>query len=68
MEINFNFEEIEDISVQNGLYHEYSFVIFREISTDVLWVRNGNSLSEMHDPETGLPLTYEGWKEKYHYN
>lgn len=65
MKINFNFEKIKDSKVPSGLYTEHSFVIFREISTDVLWVSNGVSLSEMHDPETGLPLTYSVWKEKY---
>ncbi len=42
--------------------------LYRDRNTDVLYIlydiRAG--LTEMHDPETGLPLTYERYKEMYH--
>lgn len=62
------FEKINDIRVDDpeNFYACHAFVIYREISTDVLWVGyNFNQLAMMVDPENGLPLTYTAWKEKY---
>ena len=40
--------------------------VYREESTDVLYMFKGDSgVTHMVDPETGLPLTYKVWKEKY---
>ena len=40
--------------------------IYREESTDVLYIIKGDTgITPMVDPETGLPLTYKVWKEKY---
>ncbi|MDO4452736.1 MAG: hypothetical protein E6686_10280 [Lachnospiraceae bacterium] len=45
------------------------FELYRNKTTDTLYIlysynRQGG-LIEMHDPETGLPLTYERYKEIY---
>jgi len=62
-----NFEIINKFQINdtNNIYEAHSFIIFRETSTDILWIKHENSFSEMHDPETGLPLTYKVWQEKY---
>jgi len=42
--------------------------IYREKTTDVLYIKpteGGSGFTVMLDPETGLPLTYKVWKEKY---
>ena len=50
------------------------FSVFREVSTDCLFVshREGclsgsfsGGLTQMLDPSTGKPLTYANWCEKY---
>ena len=46
-----------------------SISIYRNVVTDVLylWANSfrAGGFQEMHDPETGLPLTYEKYKELY---
>jgi len=62
------FERITESQVPDpkNNYAADSFVVFRETTTDVLFLElEGMNLLEMHDPETGLPLTYKVWKEKY---
>ncbi len=45
----------------------FTFSIYRNVVTDVLylWANSfrAGGFQEMHDPETGLPLTYEKYKE-----
>ena len=65
-QLSFNFEEV---------YYDYNnkLTIFRETTTDSLFVKYSNlsykagagGLTQMMDPETGLPLTYTVWQEKY---
>lgn len=59
-DVNFGFEEV---------YYTQGFTIYRETSTDALFVRHYSShaggLCQMLDPETGKPLTYSVWLEKY---
>lgn len=47
----------------------FTFSIYRNVVTDVLylWANSfrAGGFQEMHDPETGLPLTYEKYKELY---
>ena len=43
--------------------------IYREGTTDVLYIKPSgreSGFTVMLDPETGLPLTYKVWKEKYY--
>lgn len=59
-EVNFEFEAI--YLPHGGRHH-----VYREITTDTLWVHKNpaGGISQMFDPETGKPLTYTLWKEKY---
>ena len=42
------------------------FAIYREDTTDVLYIfTESGAISPMLDPENGLPLTFEKWKNKY---
>ena len=47
--------------------YQEAFCIYRNTITDVLylWIDDykAGGLEEMHDPETGLPLTYKKYKE-----
>ena len=56
----FNFEVIDRGS---------GIAVFRETTTDTIWVEgytiNGIGISQFDDPETGKPLTYSVWLEKY---
>lgn len=55
------------------LTDDYRFEIFHELSTDCLFIKYKESsyeagfggLTQMLDPQTGKPLTYANWKEKY---
>ena len=64
-----NFEIIKNpyIRDKDNIYESHFFCIYRETTTDVLYVSRGkdSALAPMLDPETGLPLTYSIWKEKY---
>jgi len=64
-----NFEIIKNTGVQdkNNGYELHFFCIYRETTTDVLYVARGkdSALTPMLNPETGLPLTYKIWQEKY---
>ena len=50
-----------------------TFNVYREVTTDCLFVRYREAgyeagfggLTQMLDPQTGKPLTYANWKEKY---
>lgn len=52
---------------------EYTLEIFHELSTDCLFVKyreksydsGFGGLTQMLDPQTGKPLTYANWCEKY---
>lgn len=70
-DVNFSFESVYSIG---------DFTIYRETSTDALFVKNdyyrsisgrgsgvgvGVALTQFLDPETGKPLTYAVWLEKY---
>ena len=59
---DFNFEEI---SIDKGC----RIAVYRETTTDTIWVEgytiNGIGISQFDDPETGKPLTYSVWLEKY---
>lgn len=59
-EADFNFEELYDDN-------NYSFAIFHETTTDSLFILyyNRGSFAQILDPDTGLPLTYTLWQEKY---
>ena len=64
-----NFEIISNPYIKdksNGYEHHF-FCIYRETTTDVLYVARGESggVTPMLDPETGLPLTYSVWQAKY---
>ena len=65
--MNFNFETIKVIQTEDteNTYLKHTFVIFREVSTDTLFVDHDGTLAQMLDPDTGKPLTYKVWKEKY---
>ena len=66
----FEFELIREINVDGKVddWNKYRFLIFREKSTDVLWIKHENVFKEMLNPVTGLPLTYKEWAEKYKKN
>lgn len=65
--MNFEFREI------HRSYGEPYLQIFREITTDCLFLRYRDyyssagfgGLTQMLDPQTGKPLTYANWCEKY---
>ena len=61
-ESNFNFELIYADN-DSGLY------IYHEKTTDTLFLQYGGykagGITQLMDPETGLPLTYTVWQEKY---
>ena len=59
-EVNFEFEAI--YLPHGGRHH-----VYREITTDTSWVHKNpaGGISQMFDPETGKPLTYTVWLEKY---
>lgn len=56
--------DIEKISDDD----RYRICLYRDTNTDVLYIHQDPraGLIEMHDPETGLPMTYERYKEMYH--
>lgn len=60
--ISFEFEEIYDSGDVGGGYTYY-----RDTVTDVMyiwrWSTNRGGLTEMSDPETGMPLKYERYKQ-----
>lgn len=60
--INFDFEVVY-YDDENGLS------IYHETTTDTLFAEfngyNAGGLTQIMDPETGKPLTYTLWKEKY---
>lgn len=61
---NFNFVAV---------YNDNEITVLRETTTDSLFVKYkahgynalAGGLTQMFDPETGLPLTYTVWQEKY---
>ena len=59
---DFNFEAI---SFDRGSL----IVVYRETTTDTIWVERysstGIGIVQFNDPETGKPLTYSVWLEKY---
>ena len=59
----FQMETLYDTRIGGG------FCVYRNTVTDVLylwrWSANRGGLTEMSDPETGLPLTYERYTELY---
>lgn len=63
----FYFEIIKKIMIEDNdnFYFGHTFIIFRETSTDTLYVSYNDRMTEMINPETGLPLTYKVWKVKY---
>jgi len=61
-----DFEILQKIKInKDNEYETYEFVIFRETTTDVLWVSHEGNLVEMTDPQTGLPLTFKQWQTNY---
>lgn len=40
-------------------------VIYREVTTDVLYLETDSGIVVMLNPETGKPLTYSDWKLNY---
>lgn len=58
---------VEEVGEAYGGDYTKDMSIYRNTYTDVLylWVDEYKSagLVEMHDPETGLPLTYEKYKD-----
>ena len=65
--MNFEIITISQIQDKHNSYEYHFFYLYRETTTDVLYVareRDG-TLTPMLDPETGLPLTYKVWQEKY---
>lgn len=61
------FEELNRVETEDktNCYNKNEFVIFWEKTTDVLYLKHGLSLTAMVNHKTGLPLTYEDWKENY---
>lgn len=61
---------VEEVGEDYGGDYSKNMSIYRNVYTDVLylWVDEYKSgeLVEMHDPDTGLPLTYERYKEMFH--
>lgn len=61
---------VEEVGEDYGGDYSKNMSIYRNVYTDVLylWVDEYKSgeLVEMHDPDTGLPLTYKRYKEIYH--
>ena len=57
--------DFEEISIDKGCM----IAVYRETTTDTIWVKgygsNGIGISQFDDPETGKPLTYTIWLEKY---
>lgn len=75
-ELEFDFTENEEDKNQMELVYKeheeaynFTFSIYRNVVTDVLYLWadsfRAGGFQEMHDPETGLPLTYEKYKELY---
>ena len=59
--MEFNFREVSTKS-----YFETNLQVFRETTTDCLFVRyREGGLTQMLNPQTGKPLTYTNWIEKY---
>lgn len=59
--IPFNLEKIAE---DPGRVVEYSFCLYRDTVTDVLFiVEESGGVEMMQDPETGLPLTYARYME-----
>lgn len=70
-ELNSGMEIIVEEAGENyGGDYSRNISIFRNVYTDVLYLwcdeYEAGGLVEMHDPETGLPLTYKRYKEIYH--
>lgn len=61
---------VEEVGEDYGGDYSKNMSIYHNVYTDVpyLWVDEYKSggLVEMHDPDTGLPLTYERYKEMFH--
>lgn len=70
-ELNSGMEIIVEEAGENyGGDYSRNILIFRNVYTDVLYLwcdeYEAGGLVEMHNPETGLPLTYKRYKEIYH--
>ena len=66
---SFNFEEVySDDEIGLTIYHETKtdtlFVTYHHFDKGWLQTESGG-LTQMMDPETGLPLTYTVWQENY---
>lgn len=63
-DVSFGMEELYDSGIVGS-----GFVIYRDTVTDVMylwkWSNSRGGLTEMSDPETGLPLTYTRYCEIY---
>lgn len=67
MKKNFRLEILEQNLVDdpNNMYEAHSTIVYRECSTDTLFISINGQCVNMYDPETGLPLTYKVWQQKY---
>lgn len=63
----FGMEYIGFSKVDFYYYNRTGFYLYRNTITDILYIlydsKEKCQLTEMHDPETGLPLTYKRYLE-----
>lgn len=59
-------EELKDDEFPVSTLSDKRVIFFREISTDIMYLAyEGGGMAVFRDPETGRPMTYDHWKEKY---
>lgn len=51
--------------VINSYHNHGEILILHERTTDVLYIEYNGNITVILDPQTGLPLTYEKWKQNY---